>query len=125
MGETVLAIHLICRRDDGVSLNNLRPTEQRGTFLSGRWDLTDEESRVLVGGWMYLHSTKATSSEFGGIIEAYERVTVDEAGRPQRTVFRVRKHGAGRGQRWRGKRHGMAHQGDPVPADLPHESKHV
>ena len=117
----MLAIHLICRRDDGVRLNNLRATEPRGTFLSGRWDLTEEKSRALVGGWMYLHPSKTKRSEFGGVIEGYERVTVEEVGHPQRTVFRVKRNSAGNGQRWRGKQHGMAHNGDPVPADLPHE----
>ena len=121
----MLAIHLICRRDDGVSLNNLRAVEPRGTFLSGRWDLTEKESRALVGGWIYLHATKADRSEFGGLIEGYERVTVEEAGHTQRTVFRVRRHKAGNGQRWRGKLHSMAHSGDPVPADLAHEQEHA
>ncbi len=119
------AIHLICKRGDGVNLNGVNSSDVKGTFLSGRWDLTEADSRLLVGGWMYLHSTKADRSEFGGEIEAYERVTVEDVGHTQRTVFRVKRQSAGTGQRWRGKQHGMAHSGELVSADLPHEKKNL
>jgi hypothetical protein len=68
------AIHFICGRDDGVSLNNLVVDKASGTFRSGQWDISEEDARSLVGGWVYLHAAKASPSEFGGIVLGFEPV---------------------------------------------------
>ena len=75
----------------------------------------------MVGGWLYLHPTKASRSEFGGVVLGYDVEIVDDVAHQRRIVFHVRKANAGMGQRWRGKSHAMAHASGLVEADLPHE----
>jgi hypothetical protein len=116
------AIHFICRRNDGISLNNLSYDKESKLFRSGYWDISKAEAETLVGGWVYLHPTKSAGSEFGGVVTGFERVVVPELLRPERVVLLVEKRPEGFGQRWRGKDYGMAHTGQCVAADLPHEA---
>lgn len=117
------AVHFICGRDDGVSLNNFSFDDASGITRSGNWDVRKEDASALMGGWMYLHPAKASPSEFGGIIVGFEPVVDSTLKRSNRIIFLVRSQGAGKGQKWRGKAHGMAHSSGLVDADLPHEKE--
>ena len=116
------AIHLICRRDDGVNLNRVLLLD-RATFSyrSGTWDLDAGEAQALVGGWLYLHPSKNKPSEFGGHISGFEVVQVDGLARETRIDFIFKASPSARGTAWRGQSHGMAWTGGIVPAGLPHE----
>jgi hypothetical protein len=119
---SVRAIHLICRRDEAGSLNHLHYDKDTKAYRSGHWDLPEADAAALVGGWLYLHPTKAKPSEWGGIIDGYDLVTVPSVGHSTRVVFSVRRvRPYGDNQKWRGKSHGMAHSGGVVPADYAHE----
>ncbi len=116
------AIHFICGRDDGVSLNHLHFDKQSKSFRSGQWNISEDDAKALVGGWVYLHPTKASKSEFGGRVVGFEPVIDDTLAHSARIVLIVQKRHEGAGQMWRGKDHTMAHKGDLVEANLPHET---
>ena len=117
----MFAIHFICKRDDGVTLNGVKRDGATGNHRSGQWDISDDDARSLVGGWLYLHPTKADRSEFGGVIVGYEPVVDKQLAHAERIVLLIEKRREGSGQRWRGKSHGMAYSSGLVSADLEHE----
>ena len=116
------AIHFICRRDASGGFRNGRHDKTTGHYRSGNWEVTAQEAEALQGGWVYLHPTKAGTSELGGIVRGYEPVIDHEVSRVNRILFHLDVRPSGRGQKWRGATHAMAWTGGMVPADLPHES---
>ena len=72
------AIHLVDRSD---SVRKIDPS--RNEWESGYWPLSEETARKFVGGVLYLHRTKNTSSHFGGDILDYR---VEQSG----VVFKLR-----------------------------------
>jgi hypothetical protein len=117
----VSAIHLICRRDDGVSLKNLKFDRATKLYRSGKWDVSIEDAQSLVGGWIYLHATKNAPSEFGVVIQDFAKITDTSYAHPERIIFHVDSRLEGKGQRWRGQCHSMAHTSGVVDATYPHE----
>lgn len=114
------AIHLKCERE-GIGFRLLSKTDQKDRYRTCCWDLREEQARLLVGGWLYLHpETKGDPSAFGGRIIDYQ-VTGSEEGYPGRIAFIFDAREEGRKQLWRGLNHGMAWTGGPVPANFPHE----
>lgn len=113
------AIHFTCDRDVNGGLSNLTYDKESGTYRSGFWNITVDQAESLVGGWVYLHQTKATTSQFGGKILSFEQVTVDGPAPAERIVFVLTPSHDGRGQKWRGKQ--RAWTGGVVEASLPHE----
>lgn len=113
------AIHFICASANA-RWKNLRKNGDR-TFQSGFWNLSEEEAKELVGGFLYLHETKAKSAGFGGRIVGYSVETLPVFARALRIDFRVEPMREARGTGWRGARHAMAWTGGLVPADCPHE----
>ncbi len=117
----VLAIHLKCapKKGDGeTGFVGLVPLKSPGLFRSEYWQMSEDQARSLLGGWLYLHETKSEPSYFAGIVE--DVLMEPFKGKP-RAVFILRKHSRITGQTWRGQSHTMAHNGYPVPATLPHE----
>ncbi|WP_293680147.1 hypothetical protein [uncultured Phenylobacterium sp.] len=112
------AIHLVCRRE-GALLKNLSPIDPvRGRYRSGFWNLGRETAQALVGGWVYLHETKARRSAFGGKVLRWREVLY----RGERLVeFDLQYTPNVREQKWRGEAHGRAWTGGLVVADLAHE----
>ena len=117
----MLAIHLKCGRADGVSLNNLSYDKSNRSFRSGQWDISIDDARSLVGGWVYLHSAKSARSEFGGLVVGFEPVVDHSLAHENRIILVIEKRMEGTEQRWRGKSHTMAHEGGTIDAQLPHE----
>ena len=119
MGKSV---HLICRRDDGVTLNGLTRVDGfKARYRSCCWVFDDAEVAALVGGWIYLHEKKSSPSEFGGEVVAIE--PTKREGRAHTDGFAVtfEARTEGRGQPWRGARHGMASKSGFVDLSFPHE----
>jgi hypothetical protein len=119
----VNAIHIICRRDDGQNLNGLTLVDSgRRLYRSCCWDIVPQEAADLSGGWLYLHPTKAMSSEFGGRIVSVEQV-LDEApvAHQERVALIFEARIEARNQTWRGMDHGRAWTGGVVAASLKHE----
>lgn len=116
------AIHLICRRDDGVNLNGLEALGG-GRWRSQYWTFLTDDAQALVGGWIYLHGMKSRPSEFGGHIQAVEPVKRPGYAREDgyAVVFVARREG--RNQAWRGASYGMAWTGGPVDLSHPHEER--
>lgn len=94
---------------------------QGNRYRSCCWTISESDARSLVGGWIYLHETKADHSAFGGYVEAVE---------PTERVGTAREHGfailfearlAGRNQPWRGADHAMAWWSGPVEPSAQHE----
>jgi hypothetical protein len=115
------AIHFICKRDNGHSLNNLHFDKSTGLYRSGNWNVSDETAQSLVGGWLYLHATKTARSEFGGRIIGFEPIHDPDVARSDRIIFLVRKEAEGSDQEWRGQSHMMAHSSGVIDADFTHE----
>lgn len=115
------AIHLKCERDPQGGLTNLVFDKASGTYRSGFWNISVADAERLVGGWIYLHEAKTVDLQFGGQVLAFEQIEREELARKDRIVLVVAPSRAGRGQKWRGKRHEMAWTGGVVEASLPHE----
>ncbi len=98
----MLAIHFICGRDERGRPRNFILDSETATFRSGNWNISEKNAGLLVGGWIYLHSTKSSLSELGGIIYGFEPITDHSLKRSNRIVFLAREQSAGKGQRWRG-----------------------
>jgi hypothetical protein len=118
------AIHLICRHGQhGEWPESVTHDPATKTFSSGFWDIPAEDAEALVGGWLYLHPSKAEPSYFGGPISGFEQVLRDDAKRQKRIAFKFHPNASGRGQRWRGHDHSRAWTSGLVQAGLPHEVK--
>jgi hypothetical protein len=114
------SIHLICRYTD-TGLRGLTLVEKPSLFRSEAWELTTAEADILVGGWVYLHPTKAEGSAFGGkVMRVADAGSVTAHGRPEIALF-IESSVKGKGQKWRGANYGMAWSGGVVKGDLPHE----
>lgn len=81
------SIHFICRRE-GASFHGLSLVDRElNKFRSCCWDMSEEDARRLIGGWIYLHQSKERPSSFGGLIAGYELVELQEKGHPNRIAF--------------------------------------
>jgi hypothetical protein len=110
------AVHLICKRDDGVNLNHV--SQVHDGYKSGYWKIPLVIARLLVDGWIYLHPKKGELSGFGGKISRVE--PVEWEGKPRVAfIFDVRREA--RGTRWRGIDAGMAVTGGVIDATYDHE----
>lgn len=114
------AIHLICRRDDGVNLNGLEKLSD-GSWRSCCWTISHSEATSLVGGWVYLHGAKKGESEFGGLIRAVEPTMRAGNARENGWAIIFEARAEGRKQAWRGANHPMAWTGGLVELDNAHE----
>lgn len=121
-GDLVKAIHFKCGLGANGRPLGLSAIDKPATrFRSCCWDVTEEEARQLVGGWIYLHETKAKPSYFGGVVYAFEAVRVEDAAHQDRIAFMFEAKPHGKGQNWRGADHAMAHQSEVIDTTFPHE----
>jgi hypothetical protein len=72
------SVHFKCGRDDGINLNGVSFDKGKGVWRSASWDISVADAEALIGGWIYLHPTKAARAEFGGRILSFERVKIDK-----------------------------------------------
>ena len=114
------AIHFICRRDEHADYSphpNLLYDRDTAQWVSGYWDVSLDDARVLVGGRIYLHSAKAEGAYFGGrIVEPFFVVQTTHA-HELRIAFVFDALPSCRGIRWRGANHAMAWTSGVVPGD--------
>lgn len=61
-----IAIHILNPKKDLVRVSGAQ-------WKSGTWHVNWERANNLIGKYLYLHSTKAKPSFFGGVITAVER----------------------------------------------------
>lgn len=119
------SIHLVCGHDERGQPNNVTYDAHARAFWSGRWALTQEEAAELVGGWLYLHVTKASPSYFGGPVVDFGTVDVPELARSERILLRFEPAQTARGRPWRGRHHGRAWTGGLVDATALHEASGI
>jgi len=82
-GTMAYAIHLICRPGIGGGWpENVTHDRYTKLFSSGYWDLAAQDAEALIGGWLYLHATKAEPSYYGGQVQADEFVTRTDVATP-------------------------------------------
>lgn len=112
------AIHLINRREGSTHIGLDRWKDQMHGFRSCCWQLNDDQAEALIGGWLYLHGSKAEKSSFGGQILGFEQ---GDGNMADSKIILFRADAACRGQVWRGADHGMAYMGGVIDADLSHE----
>ncbi len=117
------AIHLICGHDERGQPDNMRFDHQSRAFWSGNWNLSEDEARRLVDGWIYLHVTKVEPSYYGGLVREFERVTITGVARKDRIRFRFEPSSVAKGLRWRGQDHARAWTGGLVDLAQDHELK--
>jgi hypothetical protein len=127
------SVHLLCRpvfqakgKHDRQGFRKIESHE--GFIASHAWvvdkqDRTFSRVRALIGSWIYFHSTKATQSEFGGIVrDIVESETErDRYGNP-RLIFIFEPNERAEGIAWRGGTEQRRVVGRFVPASLPHEA---
>ena len=106
-------LHVLNRQSEtGPGLRNLTKSDtEKDVFFSGYWDIAIAEAETLIGGMLYLHESKSKTSRFGGRVLAVEQVQKDEFARAIRVKFKLRAMIEGRGVKWRGANHAMAHHG--------------
>ena len=116
------SIHLICRRVPGGSLKGVDWIDRAERLCrSVSWDLSQDDAHEIIGGWVYMHESKGDLSQFGGVVEDIEETnTLNSHGRPE-VVIVLRSRKEAKGQKWRGKSHGMAWCGGVVTKTLDHE----
>jgi hypothetical protein len=119
------AIHLICQNDERDQPKGLVYDRNAKTFKSGSWDLSVEDAALLVGGWLYLHATKASGSYYGGVITGFEKTIVDDAKHTERIVFTFQPKAEAKGRKWRGQQHGPTWTGRIIDASAAHEMAEV
>ena len=93
------AIHFICRKE-GITFKNMsigNKIDPRHSFeinvgeaVSGYWDVSEASAAELIGGILFLHSTKSENASFIGKIIAYEPVVIEDRGHPDRIAFKVK-----------------------------------
>ncbi len=109
--------HFICKRAEvGPGLRHVAP-EPDGRWTSGNWDMSEEQARSLIGGRIYLHSSKAKPSVFGGRVVDVRPVTDTEVAREARVVFVLEPTKDDKGVKWRGRSDAMASYGGIVEVD--------
>ncbi len=114
-------IHLVCRPDKTGTLTNLKSV-RHPIYRSETWELSRADAEALVGGWLYLHPTKASPSQFGGrVISVEESGHRTARGKPE-YAFLVEARLEGKGRKWRGLSHAMAWTGGVVAGSHPHET---
>ena len=120
------SIHFKCERE-GSGFHRLSVVDRdTHKYCTCCWDITVNEAREVIGGWVYLHPIKKSEpSEFGGKIVDFEEVLLEEKGHPRRIALIFESRKEARKQIWRGKNYGMAFTGGPVPASFPHEYDNV
>lgn len=94
--------HLICRNHDGIKLVSMP------NYTSSAWYIPEDEAKALIGGMIYFHEAKDQPSYFGGRITGYSLCHVEDDQRA-RIVIELTAVPEGRGQKWSGKKHDMAH----------------
>lgn len=115
------AIHFINERQ-GIGRKGLSLVErQTKTWRSCCWVLGVEQQEALLGGWLYLHNTKASPASFAGQIIGFEDAEREGAAIKGGVAILFRASEAGIGHAWRGADHGMAYSSGVIEADLPHE----
>ena len=100
------AIHLVNRKIDGKPENLDLLNKNDFTYISGNWELSDEERHELENGLIYLHETKSSISHNGGKIISIS----DSDGRPGRYKIKFRADKTGKSTKWRGADHTMAYK---------------
>ncbi len=101
--------HFICRKsEDGSGRLHLEKQDD-GTWTSGLWLVPVEDAEKLMGGIVYLHDTKKTTSGFGGKVLGYEVRPDPAGGKHNRITFRLAAFQGMRGVKWRGRSDVYAH----------------
>jgi len=101
---------------------NLTHIEGTSNFISGYWRLNEREAEALMGGWLYLHETKASPSYRGGRISDFKHEIRIEVANQDRIGLIFRPMVEAIGISWRGLNHGRAWTGGLVDATLDHET---
>ncbi len=115
------ALHVICEPNIRNQPKNCWYDGPRKTFCSGYWDISSEEAKTLMGGWLYFHQSKANPSYYGGRVLAFRSEIREEFKHENRIVFDFMPSKDAKGHPWRGKAHGRAWTGKIVEAKFPHE----
>src|ERR1700712_801492 len=115
------AIHLICGHNDRDQPNNMTFDIKARAFWSGNWSFSKAEAEALVGGWIYLHVSKAEPSYYGGPVLEFGWVRTADVAHEDRIRFRFQPSFIARGLAWRGQDHGRAWTGGLVDATQVHE----
>jgi len=97
-------IHFVCKRGCNVSPRD----SKNGIYDSGNWDISLDDARRLIGGYLYLHERKQERSYFGGIVQAVEAVRIDGVAHVDRVRFVIQSTTNGKDVKWDGHAHARA-----------------
>ena len=119
------AIHFKCDiADTSLPTNVTIVDPSKGAWCSGYWDLSEDQARALVGGWLYLHETKKSPSYYGGQISDFKVENRSGVAHTARIglIFKPDLRLC-KGRIWRGQDHTRAWTGGLVEADLLYEKE--
>jgi hypothetical protein len=115
------SIHLVCKRL-GLSFHGLKLIDpQNLLYRSDSWELSPSDAEQIIGGWVYFHTARTASSEFGGKVYRVDVIQNDIGNRRPTfgIIFQVRREA--RYRNWRGHHNELAWSGGLVPLSLHHE----
>lgn len=118
------SIHLKCEKLANGQAMNVSHVDGTSNFISGYWDISDHDAELLIGGWLYLHETKASRSYRGGRISGFKHEIRADVAHQDRIGLIFRPVVEAIGVAWRGKRHDRAWTSGLVEASFPHEILH-
>lgn len=113
------AVHIICRRNNGIAKGVHPEPGNRELMVSRAWCFEIEDAMALKGGWLFLHETKANGSYLGGIVQEVRRTRLEVARRTDRVEFVFSPKVEGEGRDWRGANYGRAWTSGIIDVEAP------
>lgn len=128
-------IHFICRKSpNGAGLIGVEQTRHPHfsfSYISGKWDVSEQDAQSLLGGLIFLHDAKTKTSSFGGLIYDWFKDPVPDKAHPDRISFKFLAVSEGRYAEWEGRNFMMAWQSEvvsennPIVWHVPPSQRHV
>lgn len=116
-------IHFICRKNPkGAGLTgvvSIPHPQFNSSYISGKWDVSEQDAQSLLGGLIFLHDAKTKTSNFGGLIYDWFKDPVPDKAHPARISFKFLAVAEGRYAEWEGRNFMMAWQSEVVSANNP------
>lgn len=129
-GREFKAVHLINRlkvKADGHGYLGLGPSTHPNlpyAYSTGHWIFNHSDARSLLGGFVFLHETKAKPAHFGGLIYDWQPVEVNDAKTSHRVLFHFLYTADALNANWQGHIHKQAWTGYIIDKKYPWNGTH-
>ena len=124
------AVHLINRykvKADGRGYLGLEQSTHPTlpyAYSTGHWVFSHSDAHSLLGGFVFLHDTKAKPAHFGGLIYDWQPVVVNDAKTRHRVMFHFLYTADALHANWQGNLHKQAWTGYIIDKEYPWKRTH-